>query len=162
MTTFTAEQLITDEGAPRVRFAARERRGVFLGLTFLQLVVVGGGIAILLATLFINPNALWVMLPVTALVLFFALARLGACNIPVNLHLRGEGLHYILEHSQCTCLIAEGELDEVLRPIIAHCGIGTVFWRQGTKAGGRAGSTMDMRHAEGGMLPRSSFRSRRK
>ena len=61
MTTFTAEQLITDEGAPRVRFAARERRGIFLGLTFLQVVVVGGAVAILLATLFINPNALWVL-----------------------------------------------------------------------------------------------------
>ncbi|MFP3467562.1 SCO6880 family protein [Leifsonia sp. SIMBA_070] len=74
MTTFTADQIITDEGAPRVRFAARERRGIFLGLTFLQLVVIGGAVAILLATLFINPNALWVMLPLIALVVFFALA----------------------------------------------------------------------------------------
>lgn len=74
MTTFIADQLISDEGAPRVRFAARERRGIFLGLTFLQLVVVGGAIAILLATLFINANAIWVMLPIVALVGFFALA----------------------------------------------------------------------------------------
>jgi len=74
MTTFTADQIITDEGAPRVRFAARERRGIFLGLTFLQLVVIGGAVAILLATLFINPNAFWVMLPLIALVVFFALA----------------------------------------------------------------------------------------
>ena len=41
MTTLTADQIITEEGAPRVRFAARERRGIFLGLTFLQLVVIG-------------------------------------------------------------------------------------------------------------------------
>ncbi|WP_085369598.1 SCO6880 family protein [Leifsonia sp. NCR5] len=74
MTTITADQLISDEGAPRVRFAARERRGIFLGLTFLQLVVVGGAIAILLATLLINANAIWVMLPIVALVAFFALA----------------------------------------------------------------------------------------
>ncbi|GAB3584499.1 hypothetical protein GCM10027406_31000 [Leifsonia lichenia] len=74
MTTFIADQLISDEGAPRVRFAARERRGIFLGLTFLQLVVVGGAIAALLATLLINPNAIWVMLPIVALVAFFALA----------------------------------------------------------------------------------------
>lgn len=74
MTTFIADQLISDEGAPRVRFAARERRGIFLGLTFLQLVVVGGAIAILLATLFINANAIWVMLPIVALIAFFALA----------------------------------------------------------------------------------------
>ncbi|SDL93958.1 SCO6880 family protein [Microbacterium azadirachtae] len=74
MTTITADQLLTDEGAPRVRFAARERRGIFLGLTFLQLVVIGAAVAILLATLFINPNAFWVMLPLIALVVFLALA----------------------------------------------------------------------------------------
>jgi hypothetical protein len=74
MTTFIADQILTDEGAPRVRFAARERRGIFLGLTFLQLVVIGAAVAILLATLFINPNAFWVMLPLIALVVFFALA----------------------------------------------------------------------------------------
>lgn len=74
MTTFTADQLLTDEGAPRVRFAARERRGIFLGLTFLQLVVVGAAVAILLATLLINPNSFWVMLPLITLVVFFALA----------------------------------------------------------------------------------------
>ncbi|TDQ02266.1 MULTISPECIES: SCO6880 family protein [unclassified Leifsonia] len=74
MTSFTADQLISDEGAPRVRFAARERRGIFLGLTFLQLVVIGAAVAVLLATLFINPNAFWVMLPLIALVVFFALA----------------------------------------------------------------------------------------
>ncbi|MFF1571411.1 SCO6880 family protein [Leifsonia sp. NPDC058292] len=74
MTTFIADQILTDEGAPRVRFAARERRGIFLGLTFLQLVVIGAAIAMLLATLFINLNAFWVMLPLIALVVFFALA----------------------------------------------------------------------------------------
>jgi len=74
MTTFTADQIITDEGAPRVRFAARERRGIFLGLTFLQLVVIGAAVAVLLGTLFINPNAFWVVLPLIALVVFFALA----------------------------------------------------------------------------------------
>ncbi|MEY9853086.1 hypothetical protein ABH923_002764 [Leifsonia sp. EB41] len=74
MTTFTADQLITDEGAPRVRFAARERRGIFLGLTFMQLMVIGAAVAILLGTLFADPNALWVMLPVIAAITFFALA----------------------------------------------------------------------------------------
>ena len=74
MTTFIADQILADEGAPRVRFAARERRGIFLGLTFLQLVVIGAAVAILLATLFINPNAFWVTLPLIALVVFFALA----------------------------------------------------------------------------------------
>ncbi|MEN2739672.1 SCO6880 family protein [Microbacterium sp. X-17] len=74
MTTLTADQIITEEGAPRVRFAARERRGIFLGLTFMQLVVIGAAIAILLSTLFIDSNAIWVMLPIVAVVVFFALA----------------------------------------------------------------------------------------
>jgi hypothetical protein len=74
MTTLTADGMITEEGAPRVRFAARERRGLLLGLTFLQLIVIGAAVAILIATLFVNTNALWVMLPVVALVCFFAIA----------------------------------------------------------------------------------------
>ena len=82
MTTFTADQLITDEGAPRVRFAARERRGIFLGLTFLQLVVIGAAVAVLLATLFIDPNAFWVMLPIIAVVIFFAARHLPARTRP--------------------------------------------------------------------------------
>ena len=74
MTTLTADQLITEEGAPRVRFAARERRGIFLGLTFLQLVVIAAAVAVLLCTLFIDTNAIWVMLPIIVVVVFFALA----------------------------------------------------------------------------------------
>ncbi|NEN07648.1 hypothetical protein G3T36_17470 [Diaminobutyricibacter tongyongensis] len=74
MTTFIADQILSDEGAPRVRFAARERRGLILGLTFPQLVVVGAAIAVLLATLFINPNVFWVALPIVALACFLAVA----------------------------------------------------------------------------------------
>jgi len=74
MTTLTADQIITEEGAPRVRFAARERRGIFLGLTFLQLVVIAAAVAVLLCTLFIDTNAIWVMLPIIVVVVFFALA----------------------------------------------------------------------------------------
>ncbi len=74
MTTFTADQLLTDEGAPRVRFAARERRGALLGLSFLQLTVIGSAVAVLLTTLFINANAVWVMLPIALVVCFFAIA----------------------------------------------------------------------------------------
>jgi len=74
MTTLTTDQFITEEGAPRVRFAARERRGVFLGLTFLQLVVIGAAVAVVLSTLFIDTSAIWAVLPIVAVVVFFALA----------------------------------------------------------------------------------------
>ncbi|MGN6759797.1 MAG: PrgI family protein [Leifsonia sp.] len=63
-----------EDGAPRVRFAARERRGVFLGLSFAQLVVVTAVVGLLLITLFVNANAIWMMLPVGAVVFFFAVA----------------------------------------------------------------------------------------
>lgn len=74
MTTFTADQLLTEEGAPRVRFAARERRGVLLGLSFLQLAVIGASVALLLTTLFVNADGVWVMLPIAAVVCFLAVA----------------------------------------------------------------------------------------
>ena len=33
-------------------------------------------------------------------VVFLALARLGATQVPVNVHLRGLGLEYVLAHSE--------------------------------------------------------------
>ncbi|GAB3396163.1 type VII secretion protein EccE [Humibacter soli] len=72
MSTLTAEStLTTDDGAPRVRFAARERRGVILGLSLGQLMVIGLVVAMLLITLFVNISALSVMLPIAAVVFFF-------------------------------------------------------------------------------------------
>lgn len=59
--TVTTDVLL-DEGAPRVRFATRERRGAFLGLTFGQIVVIGAVVAILLGTLLVSPPAFWIVL----------------------------------------------------------------------------------------------------
>lgn len=74
MSTLIADTVLTEEGAPRVRFAARERRGVFLGLSFSQLTVIAVVVAMLLVTLFVNVNAIWVMLPIAAVVFFFGVA----------------------------------------------------------------------------------------
>lgn len=71
MSTLSVETLLGEEGAPRVRFASRERRGVFLGLSFSQLMVIGSVVAALLITLLVNVNAIWVVLPVAAVVFFF-------------------------------------------------------------------------------------------
>lgn len=61
--------------------------------------------------------------------LFFALAKLGACQIPINIHLRGDGLRYILSSSECDCLVAEAELADVLAPILADISIPAQLWR---------------------------------
>jgi len=74
MTTFAADQILSEEGAPRVRFAARERRGALLGLSFLQLMVIGAAVAILLISLFVDVNAIWVLLPICTVICFFAVA----------------------------------------------------------------------------------------
>lgn len=42
---------VGEHGAPKVRFTQRERRGVFLGLTWLQIFVIGGVVAALLFTI---------------------------------------------------------------------------------------------------------------
>jgi crotonobetaine/carnitine-CoA ligase len=47
--------------------------------------------------------------------IWFGLARLGAVTVPINVHARGEGLAYILRHSQATTLIVEDALFERVR-----------------------------------------------
>lgn len=64
--------------------------------------------------------------------LFFALAKRGACQIPINIHLRGDGLAYILSSCECDYLIAEAELAEILQPVIVELSIANLFWRGGT------------------------------
>ncbi|MDQ0337912.1 crotonobetaine/carnitine-CoA ligase [Caldalkalibacillus uzonensis] len=38
--------------------------------------------------------------------IWFALSSLGAVKVPLNVHLKGEGLRYILDHSDCKLIIA--------------------------------------------------------
>ena len=78
-------------------------------------------------------------------VAMLALQTLGACQVPVNVQLRGEGLRFILSHSQAAFIIADGRYAEQLDPVLPDLG-GTVIWR------GRPGSVPDlgelMRHAD--------------
>lgn len=46
------------------------------------------------------------------LLAWFGLARLGAVKVPINVHLKGEGLAYILAHSDARVLIVEAGLAE--------------------------------------------------
>ncbi|HYB55491.1 MAG TPA: AMP-binding protein [Alphaproteobacteria bacterium] len=49
------------------------------------------------------------------LAVLFGLARAGAVWVPVNVQLRGEGLSYILEHSEPRLVIADGGLAATVR-----------------------------------------------
>ena len=59
---------------------------------------------------------------------FFACLRLGAVQIPVNTHLRGEGLGFILKHCEAAFVIADGTLGEELEDIISDLSA-TIIWR---------------------------------
>ena len=62
-------------------------------------------------------------------VTFFALLKLGACMVPVNVHLRGEGLSFILEQSQARFLIIDGSFAEAVDPLLASLAPATQIWR---------------------------------
>lgn len=51
--------------------------------------------------------------------IFFALMKLGAVQVPVNVNLKGAGLAYIVDHSLPEVLVADGDYAESLDPILA-------------------------------------------
>ena len=51
------------------------------------------------------------------LFIWFALARLGAIKVPLNVHLKGDGLAYVLAHSDASLLIVEAELAARVLPL---------------------------------------------
>jgi crotonobetaine/carnitine-CoA ligase len=63
------------------------------------------------------------------IVVFFALLKLGACQVPVNVNLRGEGLRFILSHSQARAFIVDGRFAESVDPLLPGLGFETVIWR---------------------------------
>lgn len=67
MSVYVAET-VAEEGAPRVRFAARERRGVLLGLNWGQLLTITTVVALLMIALFTSPSAFVVVLPIAMLI----------------------------------------------------------------------------------------------
>lgn len=62
-------------------------------------------------------------------VVFFALLKLGACMVPVNVHLRGEGLRFILAQSQARGLIVDGRYADQVDPMLDGLGLEHVIWR---------------------------------
>ncbi len=61
---------------------------------------------------------------------FFALAKLGAVMVPLNVHLRGASLEHLLRDGDLAGLVVEGRLAEMMQPILRAIPVGRVIWRE--------------------------------
>ncbi len=62
-------------------------------------------------------------------VAFFALAKLGAVLVPLNVHLRAASLEHLLRDGDLASLIVEGRLADTIQPITRTVPIGQIIWR---------------------------------
>jgi crotonobetaine/carnitine-CoA ligase len=62
-------------------------------------------------------------------VAFFALSKLGAVMVPLNVHLRGVSLEHLLRDGDIASLIIEGRLADTVQPITRTVPIGRMIWR---------------------------------
>ena len=93
-------------GDERISHAELDRRAnrIANGLAALG-VGPGKGVAILMGN-----SPAW-------LEVFFATQKLGAYAVPINVALRGEGLAYVLDHSDSMALVADADLAGVVEPL---------------------------------------------
>ena len=61
--------------------------------------------------------------------LFFALAKLGACQVCINVHLRGDALSHIVRDADPALVIAEAEYAGYLSPLLPSLHVRHVVWR---------------------------------
>jgi len=62
-------------------------------------------------------------------VVFLALARLGVTQVPVNIHLRGLGLEYVLAHSEARAVVADERFASALTEVLAKTAADLLVWR---------------------------------
>jgi carnitine-CoA ligase len=75
---------------------------------------------------------------------FLALAGLGATQIPVNIHLRGLGLEYVLAHSEARTVVADERFAAELAASLPKSSIDLLVWRGTVMPAGSARSvTLD-------------------
>ncbi len=103
-----AEEVFLLFGDERVSHAELDRRAnaIANGLAALG-IGPGSGVAIMMGN-----SPAW-------LATFFATQKLGAYAVPVNIALRGEGLAYVLDHSETRALVIGAELLEAFTPLQA-------------------------------------------
>jgi len=75
------------------------------------------------------------------LVVFLALVRLGATQIPVNIHLRGLGLEYVLAHSEARAVVADERFAPEMTTLLPKSSIELLVWRGTAMPAGPARST---------------------
>ncbi|MCC6197244.1 MAG: AMP-binding protein [Burkholderiales bacterium] len=62
-------------------------------------------------------------------ILFFALAKLGACNVSVNVHLRGDSLAHVLRDADPALVVADAEHGDELAALLPSLAVRSVIWR---------------------------------
>ena len=60
---------------------------------------------------------------------FLALVELGATQIPVNIHLRGLGLEYVLAHSEARAVVADERFAPELQQVLSRTSVELSIWR---------------------------------
>jgi len=81
-------------------------------------------------------------------VVFFALAKIGAVNVPINVHLKGAGLAHVIHHSGAAYGIFEDAFADVLQPVVASVAGFRALWR-GLQPAGSAMPSLDVLMREG-------------
>lgn len=64
-------------------------------------------------------------------VAFLAAARIGVCQVPVNINLRGAGLAYVLEHSKLRGLIIDFRFAQQVMPVLKRGTVEIIIGRGG-------------------------------
>jgi crotonobetaine/carnitine-CoA ligase len=62
-------------------------------------------------------------------VVFLALAGHGVTQVPINVHLRGLGLEYVLEHSEARAVVADERFAPELTGFLARGSVELLVWR---------------------------------
>jgi len=75
---------------------------------------------------------------------FLALVRLGVTQVPINIHLRGVGLEYVLRHSEARAIIADARFAPELSTILERTSVSLLVWRPTPVPLGSAGPSASM------------------
>lgn len=81
-------------------------------------------------------------------IVFFALAKLGAVMVPLNVHLRGASLEHLLRDGDLACLMVEARLADRLQPILSVTHVGWVIWHGSPQTAGGDDFTRLLAHDE--------------
>lgn len=64
-------------------------------------------------------------------VAFLAMARLGVCQVPVNIKLQGASLEYLVDHSALRGIVVDARFAEQVRPVLRGDAVGLLVARGG-------------------------------